>query len=169
MNGCCPGGNHVVVQVEYLDVDGKTCERCANSIEAASAAVEAVGTELAARGITVELETRHLDRSEIADSNRVLVNGRPVEEWVGGTSVLSECPSCSEMLDAVTCCRAVEVHGEAFESVPADAIVQATRIAAGLPPSSAVVSRVATEHVATSLTSEPSPLRVTLVADPACG
>ena len=98
------------MEFDYLVVDGATCDRCGDSRTGVRAAVADARAMLPA-AIEIRLVERELDAENLADSNRVLVNGLPAEEWLGGTSGVSDCPSCSDLIGADACCREVEVGG----------------------------------------------------------
>ncbi|MDF1543122.1 MAG: DUF2703 domain-containing protein [Anaerosomatales bacterium] len=86
MTGCCSGGTRVTVDVERLVVEGETCDRCASTWDAARQAVEMVAAEAPGIGLAVDLREVPLSPERISDSNRVLVNGRLVEEWLDGVA-----------------------------------------------------------------------------------
>lgn len=159
MSGCCSPEERIVVEVERVVVDGATCDRCGSTWDAARAAVTAVAGELAGLGVAVDLQDRPLTADRVADSNRVLVNGRSVEEWLGATVVENECASCSDLLGEPTCCRAYEFDGVLTESLSAEHIAQAIRRAAGIAPAAAASERGAASAL----------LRVTIVTSDACG
>jgi hypothetical protein len=85
-------------------------------------------------GVEVTLTERHLDATRLGDSNRVLVNGRPAEEWLGGTDVMTECDSCSDLVGFDACCREIEVAGVRTAAIDRDVIFDAIMAAAGLAP-----------------------------------
>lgn len=128
MGGCCEVKSPVLVECEFLVVDGETCERCTDTRQAARDAVE----QARARGIQVDLVERELDAADVANSNRVLVNGMPAEQIVGGATGSSECPSCSDMLGESVCCREVEVGGVVSAAIPTGVIFDAILRAAGV-------------------------------------
>lgn len=133
--GCCMNGTEVAVEVRRLVVDGRTCERCGDAWENAVAAVRSLEGELAGYGVRVRLFETRLDPEDLARSNSVLVDGRPVEEWLAGDvrSTETECPSCGELVGEPACCRSYEVAGEEVEALTADVIATAIRRAAGVP------------------------------------
>lgn len=124
----------MTVEFEYLVVEGATCDRCGDSREGVRAAVRDARAMLPASTFELEYIERELDPSRLADSNRVLVNGLPAEEWLGGTSAISSCPSCSDLLDAPVCCREVEVGGVRTEVISRELVLDAIMAAAGLAP-----------------------------------
>jgi ribosomal protein S27AE len=142
---CCSPDREVVVEVRRLVVDGRTCARCGDAWDAALHAVRETEGELAGAGTRVRLVERPLPPERIAESNSVLVDGRPVEEWLAGevSAGTSECPSCSDIVGLPVCCRTYEIAGEPAEALSADAIARAIRRAAGVPePASARALRV---------------------------
>lgn len=162
MADCCGGGpTRVLVELEYLVVGGETCDRCGDTREGVRAAVADARAVLPASAATLELVERELDPTHLADSNRVLINGHPAEEWLGGRSLISECPSCSELIDGFACCREIEVGGVRTEAIGRDVVFDAIMAAAGLAP-------VGVPGEA-CCAGAPTPLSVTLVTTPGCG
>ena len=102
---------------------------CRTQIEV-ERAVTVLGDVLRPLGIELTLETRALDQSDFEaaphESNRILVAGRPLEDWIGATASASEC--CS--VCGANQCRTVEVDGRTFETVPASLIIKAGLVAA---------------------------------------
>ncbi len=76
------------------------------------------------------LETRAIDdttfRAAPAESNRIWIGGKPMEEWLGAQAGNS--PG-SKVCDDLPC-RAIELHGQTCEASPEDLIVKAAIIAA---------------------------------------
>lgn len=124
----------MTVEFDYLVVEGETCDRCSDSRDGVRAAVADARTMLPASAVEVALVERELSADRLADSNRVLVNGLPAEEWLGGTSAISSCPSCSNLLDAPVCCREVEVGGVTTSALSRELVLDAIMAAAGLAP-----------------------------------
>lgn len=131
MGGCCGDATRVTVEIEYLVVGGKTCDRCGDSLEAVRAAVADARSLLPPSAATIELVERELGPDSLPDSNRVLVNGLPVERWLGGTAPMSDCPSCSELVGASVCCRGIEVGDVRSEAMSRDFVFDAIMAAAG--------------------------------------
>lgn len=115
---------------QRLVSEGVTCPRCAGTQTEVERAVTILGEVLRPLGVEPRLETRALDQSDFeaapAESNRILIAGRPLEDWIGATASTSEC--CS--VCGTNQCRTVEVDGEAFETVPASLIIRAGLVAA---------------------------------------
>lgn len=133
MAGCCGGtSKRVTVEFEYLVVKGETCDRCGDSRAGVRAAV--ADALVMWPQLDVKLVERELASDHLADSNRVLVNGMPAEEWLGGTSAISSCESCSDLLSTPVCCREVEVGGVRAEAISRELVLDAIMAAAGLAP-----------------------------------
>jgi hypothetical protein len=132
MSGCCSGRADVRVVIERLEIDAKTCDRCASTTEAAESAAREVASLLAEHGITLGLVEKTLAASGVADFNRVLVNERPVEEWLSGAVSMTDCPSCGDLIGESTCCRSYEIDGGVSESLSVEQVARAILLAAGL-------------------------------------
>ncbi|HHJ98478.1 MAG TPA: DUF2703 domain-containing protein [Actinobacteria bacterium] len=132
MSGCCSGPLRIVVEFDYLTVDGNTCDRCGDTHEAVRAAASDARVALPASLAVIDYLECELTPGCLGYSNRVLVNGRPAEEWLGGVSVMSDCPSCSELVGESVCCREIEVGGVRTEAVGRDVVFDAIMTAAGL-------------------------------------
>ena len=175
MADCCGGPTRVLVELEYLVVDGETCDRCGDTREGVRAAVADARAVLPGSAVTLELVERELDPTHLADSNRVLVNGHPAEEWLGGHSTISDCPSCAELIDGFACCREIEVGGVRTEAIGRDVVFDAIMAAAGLAPvgvpgEACCAATPAASACCTSASGEGIvPLAVTLVTAPGCG
>jgi len=115
---------------QRLLTDGETCPRCETTQDAVRAAVEALTKALAPLGITPRLEERALDLTTFegspAESNRIWIAGRPLEDWLGASAGASPC--CSVCGDSE--CRTLEVDGSSFEAVPARLVIKAGLAAA---------------------------------------
>ena len=133
---CEPGGRDddgvrtLPIVWQRLVSDGVTCPRCAGTQIEVERAVTVLGDALRPLGIEPTLETLALDQSDFEaapdESNRILVAGRPLEDWIGATASASEC--CS--VCGANQCRTVEVDGRTFETVPASLIIKAGLLAA---------------------------------------
>jgi hypothetical protein len=139
-NGCCahasPAPSRTVAIVwERLVEGGETCPRCGTTGDEVNKAAEQLSVALGALGVAVTLEEKELTLAEFkADpsrSNRVWLNGRLLEDWLGGVTGASPC--CDVCGDEE--CRTVDVAGTTYEAIPADLIVKAGLLAAAaLPP-----------------------------------
>jgi hypothetical protein len=120
----------LVVVWQRLLTDGDTCPRCGTTQHAVRNAVATLREAMRPLGITLTLEERALDLAAFeaspADSNRIWIGGRPLEDWLGATVGASGCCSVCGDND----CRTLEVDGSSFEAVPEQLIVKAGLLAA---------------------------------------
>ena len=115
---------------QRLVSEGQTCNRCGDTGKAVRNAVKTLTPALLPLGIEPVLHTVEIDESSFkvspTESNRILVAGKTLENWVGAATGRSRCSSvCGDHE-----CRTVEVDGVAFESVPEWLIVKAGLLAA---------------------------------------
>lgn len=113
-----------------VNEEGATCERCSCTGSATERAIGKLGKVLAPLGIEVSLEKAVLDQAAFSgdplQSNRIWINGRPLEDWVGGGTGQSQC--CDACGDSQ--CRTLELGEETFEAVPEELILKAGLLAA---------------------------------------
>lgn len=113
-----------------LDEQEKTCPRCASTEQELEKAVAHVQMVLNATGIGVVLTKLSIDgehfKENALQSNRVLIAGKPLEDWLGASTGQSRC--CDVCGDAE--CRTVEYADQTHEAIPADLIVKAALLAA---------------------------------------
>ena len=109
---------------------GETCPRCGSTQKNVVDAVAQLESALQPLGIRPVLETRAIDaatfRVDPAQSNRIWIGGRPMEEWLGARAGSSPC--CEVCGDLP--CRTMEVDGRSYEAIPQQLIVKAAVIAA---------------------------------------
>jgi len=110
---------------QRLVTDGKTCPRCGDTgleVEKASRSLE---QSLSPLGIKVVLEKHELTpeafQRDPSRSNRLSLNGVPLEEWLSLT--VGQSPCCEVCGDKE--CRTLESGGQVYETIPADLIIQA--------------------------------------------
>lgn len=121
---------NLTIEWQHLDIEkggvASTCVRCADTGEAVADVVEALARECAPKGVEITCRETKLPASEVARSNLILFNGRPIEEILPrATASESNCPSCCELVGEQTNCRTVEIGGRSYEALPADLIRQA--------------------------------------------
>lgn len=120
----------ITIEWQRLVIGDQTCERCACTGSATEAAFEKLKRCLTEVGIDVLLDTQALDTTTFKEapleSNRIRIDGRTLEEWLGGTTGQSPC--CGPCGDAE--CRTVTVDGKTYEAVPEDLIICAGLLAA---------------------------------------
>ncbi|SNR98361.1 protein of unknown function [Humidesulfovibrio mexicanus] len=110
---------------QRLTVGGGTCERCGDTGRSVREAAAELDRQLAPRGIAVRLEEKAVAPFAVAESNRVFLNGRALEDILGAEVLMNGCPSCGELLGAATDCRALRLEGRVYEALPAEFIVRA--------------------------------------------
>lgn len=118
------------IRWERLVENGQTCPRCRSTEEELEQAVATLRQALGPLGLEVLVEKEALSEAQFARnplrSNQIWLNGRPLEEWLGGTVGHSPCCDVCGPAD----CRTVEVDGQVYEAIPADLIVKAGLAAA---------------------------------------
>lgn len=122
----------ILIEWRRLLQDGATCARCGDTGALLEALVERLNAECAPRGVTVRLNTVALARGRIAESNRIRINGRPLEQWQPQIVVgRNDCPSCGELLGHPQDCPTIELDGQTHEVPPAWLIRRGVCRAAG--------------------------------------
>lgn len=113
-----------------LVTDGKTCPRCRSTEEGLEEAVSALTRSLTPLGIQVILEKDELSLKEFHEdplrSNQIWINGRLLEDWIGGTAGQSQC--CDVCGDNE--CKTIVVGKDIYEVIPPDMIIRAGLLAA---------------------------------------
>ncbi len=118
------------IQWNRLMTEGQTCPRCGDTGKEVEKASRSLEQSLAPLGIKIVLEKHELTpeafQQDPSKSNQILINGRPLEEWLG--LKVGQSPCFGPCGDAE--CRTVEGNGKVFEIIPADLIVRAGLLAA---------------------------------------
>lgn len=104
---------------------GKTCPRCAGTGSEVERACEQLKKLLRPFNIEPVLETKEIDelafQANPAESNRIWIGGKPLEEWLNATVGSSRCCSvCGESE-----CRTVGVGETSYDVVPEEIVVKA--------------------------------------------
>lgn len=111
------------VEWKHLEIQGQTCDRCADTGQAVRDVLAWLKEELGREGIAVSFTETKLGEDRIPESNQVLFNGVPLEDLVpGALANENACCSCTEILGVETSCRTVEVGEQTYEAIPADLI-----------------------------------------------
>jgi hypothetical protein len=116
-----------ILKIEWqrLVTDGQTCPRCGATGEEVEKACRSLEQSLSPLGIKVVLEKHELTseafQRDPSRSNRLLLNGLPLEEWLG--LKVGQSPCCEVCGDKE--CRTLESGGQVYETIPADLIIQA--------------------------------------------
>lgn len=113
-----------------VDEKGRTCDRCGTTETTVEEAVNKLEGSLKGLGIDVALEKNAISPAEFSkdtlQSNRIWINGKPIEEWLSATSGQSKCCTVCGESD----CRTVTVGGKTYEAIPTELIVKAGLLAA---------------------------------------
>lgn len=110
--------------------DGETCPRCGETGRELEAAVVKLRAALTPLDIEPVLETQEIReeafQADTAESNRVWIAGKPLEDWLGGTVGMSRC--CTACGDSD--CRTIEIDGQTYEAIPQEQLIKAGLMAA---------------------------------------
>jgi len=110
--------------------EGKTCCRCQATEAAVEKAVEFLEQTLVPQGIKVVVEKLPLSAEDFARnplaSNRIWLNGRPLEDWLHLGVGQSPCNGVCGGAE----CRTLVIEETIFDAVPEALLVQAGLIAA---------------------------------------
>jgi len=120
----------VIEWQRLLDEQKQTCPRCGSTEQEAEKAVQELNQLLNQSEIVVNLVKKAIDpvsfKKDVLQSNKILIAGKTLEEWVGAKTGQSKCcETCGEAE-----CRTVEYADETHEAIPADLIVRAGLVAA---------------------------------------
>ena len=103
------------------DVTG-TCDRCSRTGTALRDVLGELQPYFQENMVTVRYREIILPDSQLEESNQILINGTPLEEYLCGAQVVqTPCSSCACITgnDGAEC-RAIEVGDSRFEAIPAD-------------------------------------------------
>ena len=102
-----------------IDEIGQTCPRCGSTENELEKAVNTLKQSLAPLEIEVIIEKQVIDSvtfaNNVSESNRIWVDDKPIEEWLGAKVGRSLC--CEVCGDAE--CRTVELEENIYETIPA--------------------------------------------------
>lgn len=114
------------IKWQRLVTEEETCPRCGNTEQELHKAIDKLKQVLRPLDIDVILEKEKLNISEFKQdplqSNRIWINGQPIENIIKGDVGQSPCCDVCGPSD----CRTVELNGEKYETIPADLIIQAS-------------------------------------------
>lgn len=118
-----------IIWQRLVDEQGRTCDRCGNTEQELDKAVRFLNKTLAPGGVHFVLEKKGLPFKEVSldptQSNRVWINGRPLEEWL--KAEVGQSPCCGPCQDLE--CRTLEANGIVHETIPAELIIKAGLLA----------------------------------------
>lgn len=122
------GMRELVIEWRHYDKEGATCDRCAATGSSLREVVAELSREYGDTGIAVRLVETRLPREQMAQSNLVLFNGRPLESLLdAAVAGENECQSCSCLTGSQTSCRTVAHEGTTYEELPAWLIRKAAK------------------------------------------
>lgn len=130
--GCSPfrpvekeSANVLKIKWQRLISNGETCPRCGSTEKELEKAVSALKESLAPSGIEVIVEKEELPAAEFKkdplQSNRIWINNRLLDNWIGGE--VGHSPCCD--VCGPSECRTLEVEGQVYEAIPAEIIIKA--------------------------------------------
>ncbi len=115
---------------QRLVSNGQTCRRCASTEKELENAIYILKQSLVPLGIVVYLEKYEFPITEFKKdplrSNRIWINNKSLEEWIGGTVGQSSCCDVCSSSE----CRTIEIGREIYETIPANLIIKAGLLAA---------------------------------------
>ena len=113
-----------------VNESGQTCARCMDTGSTVENACNKLKKSLVELDIKVELKKEVLDLSiftkDPLQSNRIWIEGKPLEEWIGATVGKSQC--CEVCGDSE--CRTISIDQNTFEIIPEELIIRAGLLAA---------------------------------------
>ncbi|MCS7135844.1 MAG: DUF2703 domain-containing protein [Nitrososphaerota archaeon] len=122
--------NVLKIRWQRLSYGGQTCPRCESTGEEIERAASILKQILEPLGVEVVVEKYDLSVDEFREnpleSNRIWIEGRPIEEWLSGRVGQSPCCDVCEPYE----CRTIELDGKVYETITSDLIVKAGVLAA---------------------------------------
>jgi hypothetical protein len=128
-----PRYKRLEIEWKHFDVGGATCERCGSTGDALHSVIEELRRDFAPAGMKINLTETLLDKTRIAESNEIRMNGMLIEDLLTAGVVSTDCPSCGTLAGESTCCRAIEIDDEQYETLPPEMIKKAAYLALGVP------------------------------------
>lgn len=122
----------VTIEWKHLDMDGRTCDRCAETGAGIVGMVQLLADECRPQGMEIVFRETRLSENEIPLSNLILINGTPLEEILPQANASqNNCCSCGDLLGRETLCRTLVHQGQVYEAVPPQLIREAVCRVAG--------------------------------------
>lgn len=117
------------IKWQRLVTEGETCPRCGSTEQELDKAIDKLKQALLPPGFDVLLEKEELNISKFKQdpqqSNRIWINGQPIENIINGN--VSQSPCCD--VCGPSDCRTIEINEQIYETIPSDLIIQAALIA----------------------------------------
>lgn len=112
-----------IIEWKRLVRQGRTCERCGDTGATLRKVIRELNASCGSKRARFRLKTTRLPTTRMAESNRILIDGRPLEHIVPGATVTkTDCPSCADLTGQPAQCIALTVDGRTHEAVPAELI-----------------------------------------------
>lgn len=127
-----PRYKRLEIEWKHFAVGEATCERCGRTGDTVRSVIDELRKEFGPAGVKINLTETILDKTQIAESNQVLMNGVLLEDLLSASVVSTDCPSCGTLIGESTCCRAVEIDDVQYEDIPAELIRKAAYRALGI-------------------------------------
>jgi len=128
-----PRYKRLEIEWKHFAVGDKTCERCGKTGETLKSVVEDLRKEFLPVGVKINLTETLLDKTRMAESNEILMNGRLIEDLLVVGVASTDCPSCGTLAGESTCCRAIDIDDTLYEDIPAALIRKAAYRTLGVP------------------------------------
>ncbi len=120
----------LTIRWQRLVSQGRTCDRCGSTQLELERAMKILTEALRPLGIEPRLQVGEIDQAAFAmdpaESNRIWVADKPLEDWITADVGSSRCCSVCGESD----CRTVQVGGDSFEVIPERLILKAALRAA---------------------------------------
>lgn len=114
-----------IIWQRLVDEQGRTCDRCGATEQELIKALRFLTKAFAPVGLSFTLEQEALSPAEFAQdplrSNRILIDGRGLEELLGAE--VGQSPCCGPCGDSP--CRTLTMDQRVYETIPAELIIQA--------------------------------------------
>lgn len=122
--------NELKINWQRLVSNSETCPRCGSTEDNLEKAVSRLKESIKPLGLNLKFNKEKLSVEEFKESplesNKIIINDKPLEYWINGTVGESECCDVCGPTD----CRTVTVNGDTYEEIPPELIIKAGLIAA---------------------------------------
>lgn len=116
----------LTIEWQHFERKGQTCSRCHTTGQNIRNLVEVLKKDLKSKGVEVIFKEVKLFSNRINDSNKILINGKPIEKILNGLKISkNDCLSCSCLLQKDTQCRTATYKGKTYEDIPKEIIHEA--------------------------------------------
>jgi hypothetical protein len=111
----------LVIEWKHIGNTG-TCDRCSLTGSAILDVLEELRPYFMQKNVTARFREKVLPDSQIEESNQVVINGIPLEEYLSGAEVVqTPCCSCACITGQDEAeCRAIDYEGDRYEAITPD-------------------------------------------------